>query len=69
MMLAPPTPNMSNSLASMIFEIEDIVGIHKGPPEKKKSSPPKPRAASSKPKTEKRKAPLDKLKLATNDQT
>jgi len=50
-------------------EIEDIVGIHKGPPEKKKSSPPKPRAASSKPKTEKRKAPLDKLKLATNDQT
>jgi cell division protease FtsH len=50
-------------------EIEDIVGIHKGPPEKKKSSPPKPRAASSKPKTEKSKAPLDKLKLATNDQT
>jgi cell division protease FtsH len=50
-------------------EIEDIVGIHKGPPEKKKPSPPKPRAASSKPKTEKSKAPLDKLKLATNDQT
>jgi cell division protease FtsH len=50
-------------------EIEDIVGIHKGPPEKKKPSPTKPRAASSKPKTEKSKAPLDKLKLATNDQT
>ena len=50
-------------------EIEDIVGIRKGTPVKKKPSPPKPRAASSKPKTDKSKAPLDKLKLATNDQT
>jgi cell division protease FtsH len=50
-------------------EIEDIVGIRKGPPAKKKPPAPKPRAASSKAKTDKGKAPLDKLKLATNDQT
>ena len=50
-------------------EIEDIVGIRKGPPAKKKPPAPKTRAAASKTKTEKSKAPLDKLKLATNDQT
>jgi cell division protease FtsH len=50
-------------------EIEDIVGIRKSPPTKKKPPAPKPRAASSKAKTDKGKAPLDKLKLATNDQT
>jgi cell division protease FtsH len=50
-------------------EIEDIVGIRKRPPAKKKPPAPKPRAASTKTKTEKGKAPLDKLKLATNDQT
>ena len=50
-------------------EIENIVGIRKKPPAKKKTPAPKPRAASNKAKTEKSKAPLDKLKLATNDQT
>jgi cell division protease FtsH len=50
-------------------EIEDIVGIRKGPPAKKKPPASKSRAAATKAKTEKNKAPLDKLKLATNDQT
>ncbi len=51
-------------------EIEDVVGIRKGPLPRKKPAQPKPEAASvEKPKDEKKKVPLDKLKLATNDQT